>query len=68
MTSKPPRMIPQSTNPGLILPGKTLPNTSLSALTFSEEEKDDWDSARNADMEYVPGVTYTVTLTASYLR
>ena len=30
---------------------------------LSEEEKDDlWDSARNADMEYVPGVTYTVTL------
>ena len=30
---------------------------------LSEKEKDDlWDSARNADMEYVPGVTYTVTL------
>lgn len=30
---------------------------------FSEEERQSmWDSARNADMEYVPGVTYTVTL------
>lgn len=30
---------------------------------FSKEEKDAmWDSARNADMEYVEGVTYTVTL------
>lgn len=30
---------------------------------FSEEEKEAmWDSARNADMEYVEGVTYTVTL------
>lgn len=31
--------------------------------TFTKEERDAmWDSARNADMEYVPGVTYTVTL------
>lgn len=30
---------------------------------LTEEEKADlWDSARNADMEYVPGETYTVTL------
>ena len=30
---------------------------------LSDSEKDAlWDSARNADMEYVPGVTYTVTL------
>ena len=30
---------------------------------LSEQEKQDlWDSARNADMEYVPGETYTVTL------
>lgn len=29
---------------------------------LSDSEKDAlWDSARNADMEYVPGVTYTVT-------
>ena len=27
-----------------------------------QEKNDLWDSARNADMEYVPGVTYTVTL------
>jgi len=26
------------------------------------KKNDLWDSARNADMEYVPGVTYTVTL------
>ena len=30
---------------------------------LSEEEKNNlWNSARNADMEYVPGETYTVTL------
>ncbi len=30
---------------------------------LSEDEKDNlWNSARNADMEYVPGETYTVTL------
>ena len=30
---------------------------------LTEEEKDLlWDSARNADMEYIPGETYTVTL------
>ena len=30
---------------------------------LTEQEKNDlWDSARNADMEYVPGETYTVTL------
>ena len=30
---------------------------------FNEEEKEElWNSARNADMEYVPDVTYTVTL------
>ena len=30
---------------------------------LSEDEKKDlWNSARNADMEYVPGETYTVTL------
>ncbi len=30
---------------------------------LSEEERSNlWDSARNADMEYVPGETYTVTL------
>ena len=30
---------------------------------LSEDEKNDhWNSARNADMEYVPGETYTVTL------
>ena len=28
----------------------------------AQEKNDLWDSARNADMEYVPGVTYTVTL------
>ena len=31
--------------------------------TFTDEERASmWDSARNADMEYVPGETYTVTL------
>ena len=30
---------------------------------LTDEERDSlWDSARNADMEYVPGETYTVTL------
>ena len=30
---------------------------------LSEDEKNNlWNSARNADMEYVPGETYTVTL------
>ena len=28
----------------------------------AQEKNDLWDSARNADMEYVPGETYTVTL------
>lgn len=33
----------------------------IDQLTY--EERDSlWDSARNADMEYVPGETYTVTL------
>ncbi len=31
-------------------------------LLSSEEKEALWNSARNADMEYVPGVTYTVTL------
>ena len=31
-------------------------------LLSSEEREALWNSARNADMEYVPGVTYTVTL------
>ena len=31
-------------------------------LLSSEEKESLWNSARNADMEYVPGVTYTVTL------
>ena len=31
-------------------------------LLSSEEQAALWNSARNADMEYVPGVTYTVTL------
>ena len=34
---------------------------SIDHLT-AQEKNDLWDSARNADMEYVPGVTYTVTL------
>ena len=29
---------------------------------FEQEKQDLWDSARNADMKYVPGETYTVTL------
>ena len=31
-------------------------------MPFDSEKDALWDSARNADMEYVPGVTYTVTL------
>lgn len=31
-------------------------------LLTEEEQAALWNSARNADMEYVPGVTYTVTL------
>lgn len=31
-------------------------------LLSTEEQAALWNSARNADMEYVPGVTYTVTL------
>lgn len=31
-------------------------------LLSSEEREALWNSARNADMEYVPGVTYTITL------
>ena len=31
-------------------------------LLSSDEKESLWNSARNADMEYVPGVTYTVTL------
>ncbi len=31
--------------------------------SFSQEEREQmWNSARNADMEYAEGVTYTVTL------
>lgn len=33
----------------------------IDSLT-QEERQQMWDSSRNADMEYVPGVTYTVTL------
>ena len=45
-------------------PRESLPEHFTFCLDLlSEEEKANlWDSARNADMEYVPGVTYTVTL------
>lgn len=45
-------------------PREMLPeNFSLCIDTFSAEEKETMpDSARNADMEYVEGVTFTVTL------
>lgn len=45
-------------------PRESLPeHFSFCMDSFTEEEKEQmWDSARNADMEYVPGVTYTVTL------
>ena len=45
-------------------PGSELPeHFSFGMDQLSEQEKQDlWDSARNADMEYVPGETYTVTL------
>ena len=45
-------------------PRKKLPNEfSFCIDQLSDEEKDNlWNSARNADMEYKPGVTYTVTL------
>ena len=45
-------------------PRTELPKHFSFALDFCTEEEIEgmWDSARNADMEYVPGVTYTVTL------
>lgn len=45
-------------------PRESLPEHFAFCLdSFSQEERTAmWDSARNADMEYVPGVTYTVTL------
>ena len=45
-------------------PRESLPeHFSFCIDSFSQKERDAmWDSARNADMEYVPGVTYTVTL------
>lgn len=45
-------------------PRKKLPsNFSFCIDQLSDEKKDNlWNSARNADMEYKPGVTYTVTL------
>lgn len=45
-------------------PREALPDGFSFCLdSFSEEEKEAmWDSARNADMEYVENVTYTVTL------
>lgn len=45
-------------------PRKKLPeNFTFCIDLLSEEEKENlWNSARNADMEYKPGVTYTVTL------
>ncbi|MFQ9030432.1 MAG: hypothetical protein ACLR7F_00295 [Waltera sp.] len=43
------------------------PRTELEHFAFcldllSTRTGGTWNSARNADMEYVPGVTYTVTL------
>lgn len=45
-------------------PRESLPEQVSFALDgLTQRERDGlWDSARNADMEYVPGVTYTVTL------
>lgn len=45
-------------------PRESLPRGfSFCIDAFSEEERSElWNSARNADMEYVEGVTYTVTL------
>lgn len=45
-------------------PRTELPKHFSFTLDFCTEEEIEgmWDSARNADMEYVPGVTYTVTL------
>lgn len=45
-------------------PRSELPEHSSFCLDqLSEDEKNNlWNSARNADMEYVPGETYTVTL------
>ena len=45
-------------------PRTELPEHFSFTLDFCTEEEIEgmWDSARNADMEYVPGVTYTVTL------
>lgn len=45
-------------------PRESLPeHFSFCMDSFTDKERDEmWDSARNADMEYVPGVTYTVTL------
>ena len=45
-------------------PRSELPEQMSFAMdTLTEEEKSSlWNSARNADMEYVEGVTYTVTL------
>lgn len=45
-------------------PREALPeHFSFCIDALSEEERSEmWNSARNADMEYVPGVTYTVTL------
>ena len=45
-------------------PRESLPeHFSFCIDAFSDAERSEmWNSARNADMEYVPGVTYTVTL------
>ena len=45
-------------------PGTELPEHFAFCLDLlsTEEQAALWNSARNADMEYVPGVTYTVTL------
>lgn len=45
-------------------PRSSLPeHFSFGIDSFSETEKDEmWNSARNADTEYIPGKTYTVTL------
>lgn len=45
-------------------PRSMLPEHISFAMDYlSEQEREAlWDSARNADMEYVPGETYTVTL------
>ena len=51
-------------SPGLPFPREELPeHFSFCLDNLSDSEKDAlWNSARNADMEYVPSVTYTVTL------